>query len=100
MEMKDRKDILTHNGDTYEMILIWGNDYKISFCGMSPKCSGIRKNGKLIADISCDSNNIGFWIKEYHGDLLKSPKWKVPFIGKDINKIPFIEIVKNICGYE
>ena len=100
MVMKDRNEKITHNGNEYEIILIWGNDYKRSFCGMPPMCSCIKKNGKLIAEISCDSNNVGFWIKEYHGDLFVYPKWKVPFIGENINKIPFFEIVQKICSYE
>lgn len=99
MEMKDRNEKITHNGNTYEIVLIWGNDYKISFCGIPPQLSYIMKDGKLIAYVDCDSNNVGFWVKEYHGDLLASPKWKVPFIGEDVNKIPFSEIVQKICSY-
>lgn len=96
-QLRDRHDKVTMpNGDIFELCIEWNrDDLKRSCFGIPPEYAHIHKNGKLYAYISVYSNIEDISIKAYH-ELLVKPEWERYLIGKDINRIPFKDILKEL----
>ncbi|MFT0513094.1 hypothetical protein [Bacteroides thetaiotaomicron] len=60
-----------------------------------PEYAHIRKDGRNFATIDCYSSLKGFRVDEFHRVFVK-PEWKVLFGDKDINTIPFMDILQSL----
>lgn len=91
--LKNRKETITYKDDTYELVLDWNlDDIRECIAAMPPELAYIRKNGKNFAFIQCSSGRTGFNVYAY-GALLRKPDWEHYFKSKDINRIPFKDIL-------
>ena len=94
--LKDRNEKVTLNGSVYELTLLWNREDIRRCCfGMPPEYAHIRKDGRNFATIDCYSSLKGFRVDEFHRVFVK-PEWKVLFGDKDINTIPFMDILQSL----
>lgn len=94
--LKDRNDKAVLNGGVYELTLCWNREaIRRCCCGMTPNLAHIRKDGKNFAPIDCCSSMLGFVVESFRL-AMRPVEWRVVFKDKDINTIPFMEILKSL----
>jgi len=94
--LKDRNEKVTLNGSVYELTLLWNREDIRRCCfGMPPEYAHIHKDGRNFATIDCYSSLKGFRVDEFHRVFVK-PEWKVLFGDKDINTMPFMDILQSL----
>ena len=94
--LKDRNEKVTFNGSVYELTLLRNREDIRRCCfGMPPEYAHIHRDGRNFATIDCYSSLKGFRVDEFHRVFVK-PEWKVLFGDKDINTIPFMDILQSL----
>ena len=94
--LKDRQEKETLYGSVYELTLCWNREaIRRCCCGMTPGLAHIRKDGKNFATIDCCSSMLGFVVESFRL-AMRPVEWRVVFKDKDINTIPFMQILKSL----
>ena len=92
----DREETIVSGDDVYEFCINWYPKEGKGFDdGNPPKYGYIRKNNKAFAFIVCLSENPGFTVEAFHL-LFERPRWNLEFSDKDINTVPFDEIIQRL----
>lgn len=93
----DRNEKVCYKGSVYELVIWWNREnLRRCFCGMHPGLAYIRKDGENFADINCYSNdNSHFTVEAFHL-AMEHVEWRVCFSGRDINTIPFTELLGRL----
>lgn len=95
--LRNRSEKVIYKDSVYELVIWWNmDDIRKCFCGMPPSLAYIRKGGKNFAYVNCYSNDVrNFTIEAFHLAMIPAD-WVVHFHNKDINTIPFTEILSNL----
>ncbi len=94
--LKDRNEKVKFNGSVYELTLLWDREGIRRCCfGMPPEYAHIRKDGRNFATIDFYSSLKGFTVEAFHWGFAK-PEWKVLFGDKDINAMPFMDMLQSL----
>lgn len=93
----DRSEKVLYKGNVYELTLYWDREsIGRCFCGMPPFLAYIRKDGINFATIDCTSGrNDCFFVEKFKEKFFVKAEWQVRF-AKDINTIPFVELLKGL----